>query len=197
MELSRHQYGCRVVQKAMDCVDKSAMIPLIKELDTPRVKQLIVDMNSNHVIQKVLGLGLKYEHVKFIIDEIECDIFEYAKHIFGCRIVQSIINQYGHVQDKALIKRHFVNGKNADEAVLELCKQRYSNYVIQDILQLRFGDDDCSVVKNQIIKKIFKNVWNLSKNKFGSNVVEKCILNSNAKQIDFLLQQITKKNAKV
>merc|ERR1712176_1335946 len=79
----------------------------------------------------------------------------------------------------------------------ELCKQRYSNYVIQDILQLRFGDDDCSVVKNQIIKKIFKNVWNLSKNKFGSNVVEKCILNSNAKQIDFLLQQITKKNAKV
>lgn len=197
MELSRSPYGCRVVQKAMECVDKSELIPLVAELDKPQlINALIVGHNANHVVQKVLGLGLGYEHIRFIIDEIDKDICFYAKHIFGCRIVQSIICHYGHVDDKALIRMHFMK-KAKDENVLELCTSKYGNYVIQDILQLQYGNDDCQQIKNYFIKKIFKHVWVLSKNKFGSNVVEKCIMNSSSKQIDFLLRQVaTGKNIK-
>lgn len=49
---NRPRYGCRVVQKALETLDKvpELQVPLVNELNG-HVLQLVVDTNANHVVQ--------------------------------------------------------------------------------------------------------------------------------------------------
>ena len=138
------------------------------------------------MIQKILSLNLPIENIQFIIDAIKTNVCYYASHIFGCRIVQSIINFYGDNKENKLMLSELVTESN----LMHLCQSGYGNYVIQHILNLSFVKDDCAEIKQAVIRTVFKNTVYLSKNKHGSQVVEKCLLKASHKDIDYLLDTI-------
>merc|ERR1719445_1453276 len=51
-------------------------------------------------------------------------------------------------------------------------------------------------IKQQVVRNVFCNVLYLSKNKYGSNVVERCLQKANDKQRDYLLDQVLSKKNK-
>jgi pumilio RNA-binding family len=60
ISLSLHSYGCRVVQKALeifqnDTKEFNSLFEFIK----PKVRELVIDGNGNHVVQKVIQLREK------------------------------------------------------------------------------------------------------------------------------------------
>jgi pumilio RNA-binding family len=71
--LSMQMYGCRVVQKALECCDPLLVVPLAREL-APQVLECVADQNGNHVVQKLVevlskaGMG---DHVQFAVDAFE------------------------------------------------------------------------------------------------------------------------------
>jgi len=211
--LSRSFYGCRVIQKAFDCIDIKESIKLILELENEGKKrkvdgnngndndgnnkslihECIICPNANHVIQKIITLELDIKYIQFIIKCIKTNLCFYSSHIFGCRIVQNIINYYGDHDNKRMLKE-MVSKDN----LLHLCQSQYGNYVIQHILKLSFknGQDKCENIKQQVVNNVFRNVLYLSKNKYGSNVVENCLEFADDKDRDLFLDQILNKKSK-
>eukprot|EP01084_Bolivina_argentea_P216358 367587_1 len=193
--LSRSFYGCRVIQKAFDCIPMDECKRLVKELEEEGrgsgnlIHEAIICPNANHVIQKIITLKLDISDIEFIIDCIDENICFYSSHIFGCRIVQNIINYYGYKNDKRMLSEMV-----SQDNLLHLCQSQYGNYVIQHILALSFDHDDCQDIKRKVVRNVFGNVLYLSKNKYGSNVVERCLQKANDKQRDYLLDQVLSNN---
>eukprot|EP01084_Bolivina_argentea_P239085 401802_1 len=177
--LTHSFYGCRVIQKAFDYLSPHQCTQLVKELNTKSIHQCLIGQNSNHVLQKILSLKLERKAIAFIIKCIRSDIYFYGTHMFGCRIVQSIINEYGELIDEIV---------NDSELILSLSTSEYGNYVVQDILCLPQEQYNKSLLR----LAIFESVVVLSKNKFGSNVVEKCLSSCKDKERDVVLKQVMK-----
>eukprot|EP01083_Nonionella_stella_P047466 127007_1 len=181
--LTHSFYGCRVIQTAFNHIPHNECIPLVHELNNrsaavSTVTDCVLGQNAHHVIQKVLSLNLDVQHIKFIIDCVQKDIYFYSQHIFGCRVVQSIINNYG--------KSILAQMANDEALILKMCTSEYANYVIQDILSLSNGDN----MQSMVTFIVFANVAVLSKNKFGSNVVEQCLASAKDHERDIVLKQM-------
>ena len=58
-------YGCRVIQKALDCIGRDRQIEMIRELDGHVIK-CVKDQNGNHVVQKAIE-GVAPASLQFII----------------------------------------------------------------------------------------------------------------------------------
>lgn len=69
-------------------------------------------------------------------------------------------------------------------------QDQYGNYVIQHILEHGKAQD-----KSQIIAKIRGQVLTLSKHKFASNVVEKCVAFGSAKDRQLLIEEVIQSKA--
>eukprot|EP00487_Bulimina_marginata_P007433 TRINITY_DN2865_c0_g2_i2.p1 TRINITY_DN2865_c0_g2~~TRINITY_DN2865_c0_g2_i2.p1 ORF type:complete len:192 (-),score=16.95 TRINITY_DN2865_c0_g2_i2:151-726(-) len=115
----------------------------------------------------------------------------YSEHVFACRIVQVFVKQYG---DKLEINTLFRN-----DCHLSLCQSMYGNYVIQCIIDSNQWYSNLNGImrfRRKLITECFsdENILFLSKNKFGSNVIETCIKVSSEKQIERLIYLVSKKN---
>jgi len=71
------------------------------------------------------------------------------------------------------------------ERVLDLTKDIYGNYVISHVL-----DHGSRADKDFVIEKIKGRVVNLSMHKFGSNVIEKCLVHADRNQREELIHEI-------
>lgn len=71
------------------------------------------------------------------------------------------------------------------ERVLDLTRDMYGNYVISHVLEHGAPSD-----KLFVISKIKKKVLMLSTHKFGSNVIEKCLVHSEKRQKEDIINEI-------
>jgi len=69
---------------------------------------------------------------------------------------------------------------------ISLIQDQYGNYVIQHILEKGNIND-----KNEIIKKVHGKFLQMSKHKFASNVVEKCVINGTKNDRQAFINEIT------
>ena len=65
LPLALQMYGCRVIQKALDCISRERQIEMIRELDGHVIK-CVKDQNGNHVVQKAIE-GVNPGALQFII----------------------------------------------------------------------------------------------------------------------------------
>ena len=65
LPLALQMYGCRVIQKALDCIGRDRQIEMIRELDGHVIK-CVKDQNGNHVVQKAIE-GVSPVSLQFII----------------------------------------------------------------------------------------------------------------------------------
>ncbi|KAJ3217720.1 mRNA binding protein puf3 [Dinochytrium kinnereticum] len=149
LSLSLQMYGCRVVQKALEHVLSDQQIALVKELDG-NVLKCVKDQNGNHVIQKAIE-RVPAEHIQFIIDAFHGQVYALATHPYGCRVIQRI---FEHCTEESVIAGRSSSGYN----------------VIQHVLERGKPSD-----KAMITSKVRGQVLQMSKHKFASNVVEKCV----------------------
>lgn len=165
--LSLNPFGCRVIQKAIEYASRSPDIlsMLIREIQEGNgISRLIYDPNGNHVIQRFIEKSPSHV-INLIIDACQGNIAQLAQNVYGCRIVQKLL-QHAPAQQRSPLVRKII------DRTVTLSYNSFGNYVIQFLLE---NDQDS---RKEIVAMIFRDFLKLSTNKYGSNVVEKCIIHS-------------------
>ena len=173
-ELTLHMYGCRVIQKAISVGDIEDVRRHLFELQNDLIK-CVQDQNGNHVIQKLIEKLPQGEH-KEIINTLKGRVYQISIHQYGCRVIQRIF-EYCLPNEKDVILQEIY------ERIHELCKDQYGNYVIQNIVE-KIKENDT------IFTSLKGKVYEYSRHKFASNVIEKCLALGKKGQIDAMVKEI-------
>ncbi|KXL50681.1 hypothetical protein M433DRAFT_391803 [Acidomyces richmondensis BFW] len=176
-KIALNQHGTRALQKMIEFISTAEQIQMIIQALRYDVVQLIQDLNGNHVIQKCLN-HLSPQDAQFIFDAVGANCVAVGTHRHGCCVLQRCIDHATGMQKSALVDQVI---KHA----FSLVQDPFGNYVVQYILDLSepaFTEPLC--------RNFYGNVAFLSKQKFSSNVVEKCIRRSSEETKRGLVQEI-------
>ena len=132
-----------------------------------QVVSLIQDLNGNHVIQKCLN-HLSSDDAQFIFDAVGSHCIIVGTHRHGCCVLQRCIDHASGHQKAQLVRQISANAYT-------LVQDPFGNYVVQYILDL--GEESFS---RPLCAGFLGQIGNLSKQKFSSNVIEKCIRTAEA-----------------
>lgn len=161
--LSLQMYGCRVVQKCLEGIPLTDQLEIMDELK-PNILNLVKDQNGNHVIQKAIE-KIPIEKIPFILDSLREQIYHLSMHPYGCRVIQRLL-ECSNVEDQEFILNELKG------FIYYLVQDQFGNYVIQHVIESGKKKDS-----DIILNVILDNLIELSKHKFASNAVEKCIIN--------------------
>lgn len=162
VRIALNQHGTRALQKMIEFVSTNAQVAIIIEALRYRVVELIQDLNGNHVIQKCLN-KLPPEQAQFIFDAVGTNCVEVGTHRHGCCVLQRCIDHASGEQKVWLIQQI------TDHAPV-LVQDPFGNYVVQYIIDLNepsFTEPVVAMFRGRITQ--------LSRHKFSSNVIEKCL----------------------
>lgn len=160
--IALNQHGTRALQKMIEQLSSEEQTQQIILALAPHVVELIQDLNGNHVIQKCLNKFTSKE-ADFIFQAVGQNCIAVGTHRHGCCVLQRCIDHAAGDQKVDLIQ------KITKEAP-ELVRDPFGNYVVQYIIDLNepsFTEPLVHMFKDQIAS--------LSRHKFSSNVVEKCL----------------------
>ncbi|KAK4986171.1 hypothetical protein LTR66_007948 [Elasticomyces elasticus] len=162
VQIALNQHGTRALQKMIEFVSTPEQTQTIIQALQFEVVPLIQDLNGNHVIQKCLN-HLTPIDAQFIFDAVGAHCVTVGTHRHGCCVLQRCIDHASGLQKGQLIHQITMNAYN-------LVQDPFGNYVVQYILELNepsFSEPLCL--------SFLGSVAPLSKQKFSSNVIEKCI----------------------
>ncbi|TMW59011.1 hypothetical protein Poli38472_007156 [Pythium oligandrum] len=121
--------------------------------------RLCIDSNGNHVIQRALQF-MKPEYNQFVFDAVCKECTTVGTHRHGCCVLQRCLDAANDTQKREVITQ-------VEKQAMKLMQDPYGNYVVQYVL------DSCTAEEAYgVIVKPLGNVFELSIQKFSSNVIE-------------------------
>ncbi|TLS25966.1 hypothetical protein PpBr36_07457 [Pyricularia pennisetigena] len=177
VRIALNQHGTRALQKMIEFINTEEQVQIIIESLRDRVVELIQDLNGNHVIQKCLN-KLSCLHSQFIFDAVGAAAVEVGTHRHGCCVLQRCIDHASGDQKVWLIAR-------ITEHAVTLVQDPFGNYVVQYIIDLNeptFTEPLVGMFRGRISF--------LSRHKFSSNVIEKCLRCSADVSKDMIAEEI-------
>ncbi|KAK6078005.1 RNA-binding protein (pumilio domain-containing protein) [Seiridium cupressi] len=172
-----NQHGTRALQKMIEFVTLPEHVQIIIEALRYQVVELIKDLNGNHVIQKCLN-KLSSEDNQFIFEAVGNNCIDVGTHRHGCCVLQRCIDHAAGDQKITLISQ-------ITENATRLVQDPFGNYVVQYIIDL----NEPSFTEPLVIK-FLGSIGRLSRHKFSSNVMEKCLRCSSDQSKDMMVQEI-------
>ncbi|KAK2956877.1 putative Pumilio like protein [Blattamonas nauphoetae] len=183
LSLSFDTFGCRVLQCAIPRLNERVCTDCVKCLFDNSIKA-IFNQNANHVLQKAIEYS-SLDSVNTLISTIDTHgIVSIATHTYGCRVMQRMLeidSDQIHNRIGTLIFPHLQS----------LVLDQYGNFVIQHLVQnsgsvsitvkvpKKAGQkEEASVtlpINESVVRSLSGHFFALSKHKFGSNVIEKCL----------------------
>ncbi|SPO05724.1 related to Drosophila pumilio protein and Mpt5p protein [Cephalotrichum gorgonifer] len=177
VRIALNQHGTRALQKMIEFVSTPDQVQIIVEALRNRVVELIQDLNGNHVIQKCLN-KLSAADAQFIFDAVGLHCIEVGTHRHGCCVLQRCIDHANADQKAWLI------GRITEHAHI-LVQDPYGNYVIQYIIDLNEP-----AFTEPVVHQFRGHVSQLSRHKFSSNVIEKCLRCAQDPSKDMIVDEI-------
>ncbi|WQF81591.1 Putative armadillo-like helical, pumilio domain-containing protein [Colletotrichum destructivum] len=177
VRIALNQHGTRALQKMIEFVTTPTQIGMIINALRFQVVELIQDLNGNHVIQKCLN-KLSALDAQFIFDAVGTNCVDVGTHRHGCCVLQRCIDHASGEQKVWLI------AKITEHAPI-LVQDPFGNYVVQYIIDLN------EPTFTEPIVRMFKNrIGQLSRHKFSSNVIEKCLRCSQEPSRDMIVEEL-------
>jgi len=177
VRIALNQHGTRALQKMIEFISTPGQVQTIINALRYRVVELIQDLNGNHVIQKCLN-KLSPMDAQFIFDAVGKHCVDVGTHRHGCCVLQRCIDHASGDQKAWLIRQI------SDNAYV-LVQDPFGNYVVQYILDLNE-----SVFTEPLVQMFQGRVGQLSKQKFSSNVIEKCLRCAQEPSKDMLIEEM-------
>ncbi|KAL8838035.1 MAG: hypothetical protein Q9170_002316 [Blastenia crenularia] len=181
VKIALNQHGTRALQKMIEFISTRQQIQTIIIALKDRVVELIQDLNGNHVIQKCLN-RLTPEDAQFIFDAVGLNCVVVGTHRHGCCVLQRCIDHASGHQKAQLIGQITANA-------FSLVQDPFGNYVLQYIVDLQE-----SVFTNPLCYSFQGNIPLLSKQKFSSNVIEKCLRGAESHVSRMMIEEMLNAN---
>lgn len=181
VRIALNQHGTRALQKMIEFISTAGQVQTIIGALRYRVVELIQDLNGNHVIQKCLN-KLSPTDAQFIFDAVGQHCVDVGTHRHGCCVLQRCIDHASGDQ-KAWLIRQISNNAYV------LVQDPFGNYVVQYILDLNEP-----IFTEPLVAMFAGRVAQLSKQKFSSNVIEKCLRCAQEPSKDMLIEEMLQPN---
>ncbi|OTA54927.1 ARM repeat-containing protein [Hypoxylon sp. EC38] len=177
VRIALNQHGTRALQKMIEFVTTRAHINIIIQALRHRVVDLIQDLNGNHVIQKCLN-KLSADDAQFIFNAVGNNCIAVGTHRHGCCVLQRCIDHASGDQKLWLVNK-------ITENATQLVQDPFGNYVVQYIIDLNE-----SIFTEPLIQQFRGKIIQLSRLKFSSNVIEKCLRCSSDQSRDMIVNEL-------
>jgi hypothetical protein len=164
-----------IIENINSKFEKIIIISSIKD----HIEELAYDPFGCHVLEKLLSC-IEEEYISFIYSYISANFLKLAYNSNGICIVKKIMA----FTDKLSI--HDKIKKIVKENSLELIKHPYGNFVIQVIIE-------CWKDYKEVVNLYINNFFNLSLEKYASNVIERFIERDELILKEFIAQIIESK----
>jgi len=177
VRIALNQHGTRALQKMIEHVTTPVQIQIIIEALRFQVVELIQDLNGNHVIQKCLN-KLSATDAFFIFDAVGKNAVDVGTHRHGCCVLQRCIDHADGEQKMWLITCITAHA-------VTLVQDPFGNYVVQYIIDLNEP-----TFTEPLVKQFKGRIAQLSRHKFSSNVVEKCLRCAGDVSKDMIVEEL-------
>ncbi|EME85772.1 uncharacterized protein MYCFIDRAFT_150818 [Pseudocercospora fijiensis CIRAD86] len=161
-KIALNQHGTRALQKMIEYITTPEQTQEIIKALRNDVVLLIQDLNGNHVIQKCLN-HLSSIDATFIFEAVGNNCITVGTHRHGCCVLQRCIDHADGLQKGEMVDHVIANAYS-------LVQDPFGNYVVQYILDL---SEPCFT--EPLCRAFYGEIPALSRQKFSSNVIEKCI----------------------
>jgi len=178
--ISINTHGTRAFQRMLDFINSDQDFDILKDFFQKNLFNLIKDNSGNHVVQKLFYVFPKNKN-QFIFEELAKHIFEVSKLKQGGCIIQKAFDT-SNIDQKALLVNEII--KYMDKMI----NDEFGNFIIQHVLNLK--NDEFSI---KVINYVKENIVELSKLKFSSNVIDKCLLYDNVKLKNEIIEKLVSK----
>ncbi|KAI5926098.1 armadillo-type protein [Camillea tinctor] len=177
VRIALNQHGTRALQKMIEFVTTETHVQIIIDALRHRVVELIKDLNGNHVIQKCLN-KLAPQNAEFIFNAVGNNCVEVGTHRHGCCVLQRCIDHASGNQKSWLVAK-------ITEHALQLVQDPFGNYVVQYIIDLNEPS-----FTEPVVQQFRGRIGQLSRHKFSSNVVEKCLRCASDEAKDMMISEL-------
>ncbi|KIV99133.1 hypothetical protein, variant [Verruconis gallopava] len=143
-ELSRHSYGCRVIQRVLEHSSDPVKHTILTELHNS--KNIIDDQYGNYVTQHMIVFGFPEDREK-VIDQIRDRIIPYSKHKFASNVVEKCFSHGSQKQKHELLMAIVNYSDDLGDGPTQLLLDGFGNYVIQTMLDT-LSDSDWIIFYN-------------------------------------------------
>ena len=179
VELSKHQYGCRVIQTLLKKCNEKQVSKMLEKIYKD-VKELSEDQYGNYIIQYILE-NQKGKNVDSIYEGLKSHIYDFSIHKYASNVVERALNFGNEKQRQNIINEIIEQDDQEKECLLSMVKDKFGNYVVQKIIEFSTPDMRKNIINRIISSQSFKKKDGFSKHVI--NFIEK--LNSqNAGIID-------------
>ena len=194
LNLATSTYGTRVIQKILEIVVIKNNIPeqdkeiyeqcfkLINNHITNDIVALSSNNNSSHIIIKYVN-EIRYPNNIQLFNEVYKNFLSLCKDKHGCCVIQKCIEAGNQEQKNKLLELSNLNCEN-------LISDQFGNYVIQFVVNLNL-----KIVNQKVCQVLKNNLYQLCKEKYASNVIEKFFLNKSEESLEII--DILLKNEKM
>ncbi|KDQ07951.1 hypothetical protein BOTBODRAFT_59683 [Botryobasidium botryosum FD-172 SS1] len=145
-ELSTHPYGCQVLQRCFEHLEKDQTQPLLEELHK-YITNLMQDQFGNYVVQFVLEHGRREDRA-LIISKLQGQMLQMARHKFASNVCEKALVTADSESRRILIEE-IMTPKQDMSPIVIMMKDQFANYVLQRALTVVEGDQ-----KEALIAKI-------------------------------------------
>ncbi|MBA0565956.1 hypothetical protein Golob_010811 [Gossypium lobatum] len=190
--LAKDQYGCKFLQKSVEKASKEEIDMVFMEV-IDHVCELMSNSFANFVVQKVVDVCSEEQKNQILLMVIKnrFRLVEICLNLHGARAVQKLLEKLTTQQQISLFMSALSPGAVAlskdlnGHRVIQYCLKNFSdednkvalildyNYVVQHILELKETQ-----TTESLLRQLQGNYASLSCNRYGSNVVERCLLES-------------------
>jgi len=177
VDIALNQHGTRALQKMIEFVSAPVQVELIIQALQRDVVHMIKDLNGNHVIQKCLNKLIAAD-AEFIFSAVGAKCVEVGTHRHGCCVLQRCIDHASGSQKAWLVAR-------ITDSALQLVQDPFGNYVVQYIIDLNEP-----VFTEPLVQSFLGQIGELSRHKFSSNVIEKCLRCASEASTDAMVKEL-------
>jgi len=141
------------------------------------VNQAMQSPHANYILQKFIELAPS-ERLLFVVAEVQNDVLYVARHRFGCRILQRLLEHCKPWQTEQLITKAL-----ADAALL--CRHQYGNFILQHILQ--YGSKSH---RTAVADVILADILHLSNHRLATHIVRSALKNCSPDDVQRLTRAL-------
>ena len=169
VELSKHQYGCRVIQTLLKKCNEKQVSKMLEKIYKD-VKELSEDQYGNYIIQYILE-NQKGKNVDSIYEGLKGNIYDFSIHKYASNVVERALNFGNEVQRQNIINEIIEQDDQVKECLLSMVKDKFGNYVVQKIIEFSTPDMRKNIINRIISSQSFKKKDGFSKHVI--NFIEK------------------------
>jgi len=174
--------GCRVVQKVLETAGAYNRDILAKQLE-PHISELIGSPHGNHVVAKMVEIMPPAAVGSVIKAAIKWNPVELARHRYGCRILERLIEHCSEKQMSAVLDALVIQAE-------PLCRHPYGNFVVSHLLE-----HGSFVRKVRILDQLLQTLPQLAVHRTASHVVQNIIDHSDESGKQRLVEKLLREQS--